>query len=122
MSSLECANIACEHIAVGDTVKEACAKAGISTVTFFKQLSLPGNAALVNNYAQARNTRADTRFEKLDDLTQELREGKIDPQQARVLLDALKWQVAKEAPKKYGDSLDLNVKNSTNRVILPDAE
>jgi hypothetical protein len=116
-STFDKAMEACEHIAVGDGVNAACAKVGISHVTFFKELSKDGNTALVNNYVRAREYRADARFEKADDVIQELREGKIDAQSARVMLDNIKWQTAKEAPKRYGDKLD--VTTGGNPIPVP---
>lgn len=35
-------------------------------------------------------------------------EGKIDPQTARVAIDAEKWQMGKEQPKRYSDKLQIS--------------
>ena len=35
-------------------------------------------------------------------------EGKLDPQAARVIFDAERWQAGKENPKRYSEKLDLN--------------
>lgn len=95
----------CTHISEGKSIKGACKLSGISHVTFCKEMRI--NPALVNNYMRAREMRSDLRFEGVEKLKQELREGKIDANQFRVLLDAIKWQCAHEKPKVYGDSMTL---------------
>jgi hypothetical protein len=39
----------------------------------------------------------------VDVIAADLRKGEIDPNTARVLIDAIKWQTGKEAPKSFGD-------------------
>jgi hypothetical protein len=41
-------------------------------------------------------------------------EGRIDYNQARVAIDALKWQSAKLAPKKFGDVHRMEVKHEAS--------
>lgn len=60
-----------------------------------------------NNYAYAREESADIDVDKMEDLNQELRDKKIDPQTARVIADNLKWTAGRKKPKKYGDKLGL---------------
>lgn len=54
-------------------------------------------------YTRAREERADWRSNRMDTTCQELRDGDIDYQTARILLDNDKWQAGKENPKLYGD-------------------
>lgn len=58
-------------------------------------------------YARARNLRAYRRSEDIDEIAQEVRTGALDPAAARVAIDAVKWQASKEAPKVFGDKLEL---------------
>jgi hypothetical protein len=58
-------------------------------------------------YARAREIRADARFERVDQVIEDMRAGVVDAQQARVEIDAIKWQAAKEAPSRYGDRLEV---------------
>lgn len=92
----------CENIAMGDSVLQACEKAGISDKAFYKRLIRDDKA--VELYMRARATRAHARHESVDAIKEELRLGLIDPNTARVLLDAVKWQSGKENAKVYGDS------------------
>ncbi|RRU17834.1 hypothetical protein EGJ34_06760 [Stenotrophomonas sp. 278] len=56
---------------------------------------------------RARASRADARFERLDEIMEEVRTGKLDPSAARVMMDAIKWQSGKENAKRYGEKLQL---------------
>lgn len=71
-------------------------------------------------YARAREARADARSEFIDEITEEVKAGVLDPNAARVIIDAEKWQAGKENSKRYGDKLDLtgdfNVKSSDEQL------
>lgn len=56
-----------------------------------------------DNYARAREDRADWRSARIDDVTSQVLNGQLDPAAARVVIDAEKWQAGKEKPKVYGD-------------------
>ena len=61
--------------------------------------------AFRQQYARAREARADARFESIDDIVARMLAGKINDRQARVAIDALKWQAGKENAKRFGDSV-----------------
>lgn len=58
-------------------------------------------------YLRARELRAEARFERIDQVVHDMRIKKIDPQVARVEIDAIKWQLAKENQTRYGDKVTL---------------
>jgi len=64
--------------------------------------------SFLNNYTCAREDSSDIDADKIEDLNQEIRDGKLEPGQARVIADNLKWIAGKKKPKKYGDKLDLS--------------
>lgn len=102
-------------ISGGDSVMTACEQVGMNKSTFFYWLIKDDN--LADQYARARQSRADARFESLDDIMAELKEKKIDPQTARVLMDAIKWQCGKEKGAVYGDSTQLRHANADGSNI-----
>ncbi len=59
------------------------------------------------HYVRARDTRAHARFERLDQVIEDMRNGLIDAHVARVEIDTLKWMCARENVKKYGDRIEL---------------
>lgn len=95
----------CLEIACGASVKKAAETLGFTERAFF--IWLTKYPVLIQDYMRARSIRADTRFESSSELMQDLRDGKIDAQQARVMLDEIKWKCGKEDAKKYGDSTQL---------------
>jgi hypothetical protein len=66
---------------------------------------IQADAQLCEDYTRCSQYRADTRADKVDEILDDLRAGKIDPNTARVMIDAIKWQAAHERPKKYGDRI-----------------
>jgi len=58
-----------------------------------------------DEYARAREERADSRFDEISEIKRQLLDGDIKSDVARVAIDALKWQAGKELPKKYGDRI-----------------
>lgn len=72
------------------------------------------NPELAEQYARARDIRADIIFEDLETLSNEeprtAPDGKVDSgwvQMQRLKIDTYKWQLGKMKPKTYGDKIDL---------------
>ncbi len=61
------------------------------------------NAAFADEYARAREIRADARSDRIDGYILSMIAGEIDANVARVAIDAEKWQAAHEMPKRYSD-------------------
>lgn len=59
-------------------------------------------------YSRAREVGFDAQADHLDIIA----ENTVDVQRARLMCDNVKWRLARVAPHKYGDRLDINV-NST---------
>jgi hypothetical protein len=56
-------------------------------------------------YARAREDQADHDADKIGDIAEKVVQGKIDPNAARVAIDAYKWAAGKRKPKVYGEKL-----------------
>jgi hypothetical protein len=57
--------------------------------------------------AHAREHRALARADYMDEVVDDVRTGKLDPQAGRVVLESERWQAGKEMPKVFGDKLDV---------------
>lgn len=57
------------------------------------------------NYARAREDQADHDADKIGDIAEQVVQGKIDANAARVAIDAYKWAAGKRKPKVYGEKL-----------------
>jgi hypothetical protein len=60
---------------------------------------------------------AQDQVEKAEQVIEDMRNGVIDAQQARVELDARKWFASKFLPKRYGDKLDLEHKGEVGLTV-----
>ena len=63
------------------------------------------NPTFAANYARAREDQADHDADKIGDIAEQVVKGKLEPQAARVAIDAYKWAAGKRKPKVYGDRL-----------------
>ena len=95
-----------ELVAGGQSLRQACKAAGIKPATFL--LARDKDAALAEQYARAREAQADAHFDEMVELEAECREGKLDPQAFRAMLDSLKWRLARMRPRVYGDKLTVD--------------
>lgn len=66
------------------------------------------NPVFSEDYGRARESRADSRADRIDAIAEKLERGEIDSNTARVLVDIEKWQAGKEKPRSYGDKIDVN--------------
>lgn len=113
----------CEEIASGKSLREICRQDGMpDKVTVLRWLD--AHESFRTQYARAREAQADTIFEEIleiaDDARNDWMEQNADDaqtagwkfngenvQRSRLRVDARKWFLAKVAPKKYGDKLDV---------------
>lgn len=101
-----------ERVATGDTASTVCRELGIRPNLF--NLKCYHHPALRNAHSQAQVAASDALAERVLDIPDE----EPDVQRARLKSDNIKWYVAKINPRKYGDSLNVNV---TEEVSLRDA-
>lgn len=104
----------CRLIAAGLSIRKACAVSEdkIAESTVFKWLY--EDADFSEQYARARERRADARAERIDDICDRVASGDLKPDAGRVIIDAEKWQAGKENSKRYGDRLQLDADMNVN--------
>lgn len=112
----------CERIMTGRSLRDVCSDEDIpARSTIYKWLA--ENEAFADQYARACDVRADDVFDELFDIADNAtndwmeRKGKEDEgwqangenvNRSRLRIDARKWALARMAPRKYGEKLDLN--------------
>lgn len=71
-------------------------------------------------YINAIQDKSESVIEEMDDISMELRSGKIDASTANVLIQTLKWKAAKFYPKMFGDNkqVDLTTKGDKINNVL----
>lgn len=118
----EMADIICERIADGESLKAICEDEAMpSKATVFKWLSQ--QPAFVDKYARAREAQADALFDDILSIADDgrndwmERRGEEDAgwvangeniRRAQLRIDARKWMAGKLRPKKYGEKLDID--------------
>jgi hypothetical protein len=106
------------HIEGGMSEHAACAKVGINRATF-RAAALKHGAG--DDYARALTALAQDQVEKLEVTIEDMREGRIDAQMARVEIDARKWFASKFLPKRYGEHIQMEhsgtIANLTEEAI-----
>lgn len=60
-----------------------------------------------DQYARAREAQGDIYAEQIDEVREKVESGELAPDQARVMIDALKWQAAKFHRTRYGEKVEL---------------
>ncbi len=71
----------------------------------------------VAEYTRAREDNADHHFDRMQEIEARLEQEDIDPHSARVLLDTIKWRLAKQLPRSYGDRTALEVSGRVERPL-----
>ena len=69
-------------------------------------------------YARARELQADAMFEEITDIRQRVEAGELGPNEARVIIDAIKWQAGKLRPQKYGDKIQVEQDRNITIEVL----
>lgn len=102
----ELASEICERISCDESLASICREEGKPHMaTVFRWLEK--HESFRDKYARARVWQAETQADQGREIRQAVADGKLDPAQARVILDAIKWEAGKRDPKKYGDKVAL---------------
>jgi transposase-like protein len=109
-----------EHIFSGIgsrlTISDMCKQEGMPEPSaIYRWILADANAR--ESYAAARKMRADSRADRIDEITDMVLRGAIDAQAARVAIDAERWQASKENQQYYGDRVQVDSENSPSAVL-----
>ena len=69
------------------------------------------NEELRTLYVNSQQDKGIALEKEIDDTLQLLRDGEIDASTANVIIQTIKWKMAKFYPKMFGDKLDLTTKD-----------
>lgn len=118
----------CEGITLGYSVRTVCKPEHMPSIkTFYEWLRT--HDEFLKQYARATEERTEAMSEDILDISDdgsndymETADGKLiyngdAIQRARLRVDTRKWLMAKMKPKKYGDKLDIDQKNSGEVTI-----
>lgn len=89
-----------ELIESGMSERAACRQLGMARSTF---RSAALRLQVADHYARALAALAENQVEMLEQAIDDMRDGKIDAQMAKVEIDSRKWFASKFLPKRYGE-------------------
>lgn len=111
------------HLAQGWSLRRFCEKPGNpSYSTVNKWLRDPTLTEFHEHHARGREAAADSDADFVGYVNEEAMHGRIDPQVARVVIDARKWQAAIRKPKKYGQRVELGGAGRDGAILVQFAE
>lgn len=107
----------CSHIERGWSLRSFCEKADNPRMaTVLKWLK--EEAEFQAQYVRAREASADASYDHVVNLVEKTMHGLIDPQAARVAIDARKWAAGKMKPKVYGDSIKVGGVGPEGAIVV----
>lgn len=104
--TIELGKTVCQYILLGYTIKQIGAIKGMpSRVTIYEWLRI--HEEFSDEYAKVREESAHTVADSVLEIAEEVRKGRLAPDQGRVVIDAAKWAAGKRKPKVYSDKLQV---------------
>ena len=96
-----------EGMYLGESVRGMSAKNGVSDSWFWKRLDK--SEELQKRYARARIAQGENHAARLMSIVDQVKSGKLTPEQGRVMADVLKWTASKLHHKAFGDRIEQSV-------------
>ncbi len=98
----------CAEIEDGKSLHSVCKRKSMpSRDAVFSWLRLHQDFS--DNYVRARQTLAAKEFEEMRDLEARILAKEVDAHAGRVVLDSMKWRLARMDPKVYGDRSQVDI-------------
>jgi hypothetical protein len=90
----------CDRLAHGESLRSICDDGDMPhRQTIFNWLR--SNQSFFDQYAHAREIAADIAFDEMQEIADNA--TPVDVQVAKLRVDTLKWRLARQSPKKYGE-------------------
>lgn len=106
----------CDDLADGDNIKSILKDSDYPDWSTFRRWKNE-NSELRTLYINSQQDKAVALESEIDDTIQMLKDGELDASQANVIIQTLKWKMAKFYPKVFGDKLEIE---TTERQLTPE--
>ncbi len=111
-----CKEMFIARVSDGESARKVCKRDDMpSFVTVSKWLK--DDTEFRDQYRLAMELRAQKIDDDIDDAIIDMRNGELDAQQARVLIDTYKWRAAKLYPRFYGEKQNIEVEHTVNSFV-----
>lgn len=95
------------NISKGGSLSNACKILDIPYTAVWKEIS--ARTDLSASYARAKSARADEISARIEQATEDVRLGELDPHAGRVVIDSYKWLASKYYPRMYGEKQQIDI-------------
>jgi len=117
--NLKLATEICEQVADGMNIKTVLQ-------SDYKYPSFPTwckwkreNTELLNLYVNSIADKSESVDQEIDNTIKALKNGKLEPSEANVIIQTLKWKAAKYYPKMFGDNKQIDHTTKGDKVSIP---
>ena len=97
----ELADTICTRLAGGESLRSVCRDDSMPALSTVLLWVVNDREGFSEQYHASREAAGYAHADEALELRNELRTGEIDPQSAKVILDALKWGAERMAPKRH---------------------
>lgn len=112
----------CKRVSEGETIKAVLAsKKEYPDFTTWCRWRRE-NDELHHLYTRSIQDKAESVDCRIDEIMYKLETGELEPAQARVLIDTLKWKAAKYYPKMFGDKQQIDHTSDGEKINIPVAQ
>ena len=118
--SEEIAEAVCSWIAGGKSLRAFCRQEGTPDVTTICRW-IVRHDEFRQQYAWAREAAGYAHGDGIIEIVELLRDGGVDPQTAKVMMDGLKWAAERMAPKAHSSRQELNHTSSDGSMTPKDS-
>lgn len=117
----ETADYVCEQLARGRSLKDICDNdeqaPSHETIRKWRR----DNPDFDTQFLQARQDGVHVYVDEMREIENEIRNGRLDPAAARVILDTRKWIASKLNPRTYGDKIEATINAPGSFIGVLDA-
>lgn len=106
----------CERVMLGETISQICADSGMPCKRAV-YVWLREHPDFMHQYARAREESGHIAADEVLDLARRVLSGEVQPDQARIVFQALTWTAGKRKPKVYGDRHIVDVGTDTLKAM-----
>lgn len=105
----------CDEIANGENIISILKESAYPSWPTFRRWKNE-HEELRTLYVNSQRDKASALENEIDDVMQSLKAKELDPASANVLIQTLKWKMAKFYPKMFGDKLDVDHTSKGERI------
>ena len=115
----ELAEAICQRLAGGESLRSICRGEEMPALSTVLLWVVENRENFSEQYERARGAQGMAYGDYVAEVAEDVREGGIDPQSAKVMIDAYKWSAERMAPKKYGQKQEIDHRSGDGSMSPP---